>query len=253
MTHHEFVLFHSNIALQSNRPASQPTIHPAVSRSVSQRAHTENMARLCIITALVVSALAVVINAAAMPRPMSFRVQQMAAARAAASSRSAPPSGRIVGGNEAHSGQFPYQVSIRDAIWTDFHFCGGALITSEFVLTAAHCISWDDPEDLLLGVGSHLLSNGSQYHNVSAIYAHEGFNMMTVENDIALLRIDGRVEFSRYVQPIAFDSEKYVLAGQLATVSGWGDLYVSVVRLMLLNVVPNVPNENFDHGILCLY
>ncbi|XP_046988944.1 mite allergen Eur m 3-like [Schistocerca americana] len=49
--------------------------------------------------------------------------------------------GRIVGGQEAISGQFPYQVSLQyTELFTRSHMCGGSIISTTRVLTAAHCI-----------------------------------------------------------------------------------------------------------------
>jgi len=43
---------------------------------------------------------------------------------------------QIVGGSEASRGQFPWQVAI---IIDDSTFCGGSLISPDWVMTAAHC------------------------------------------------------------------------------------------------------------------
>lgn len=45
---------------------------------------------------------------------------------------------RIIGGQNAEDGQFPYQVSLRTKL-SNKHFCGGSIISSRFILTAAHC------------------------------------------------------------------------------------------------------------------
>uniref|UniRef100_A0A7M4E241 Chymotrypsinogen 2-like n=1 Tax=Crocodylus porosus TaxID=8502 RepID=A0A7M4E241_CROPO len=44
---------------------------------------------------------------------------------------------RIVNGEEAIPGSWPWQVSLQDN--TGFHFCGGSLISEDWVVTAAHC------------------------------------------------------------------------------------------------------------------
>lgn len=46
------------------------------------------------------------------------------------------PTGEIVGGSAASSGQFPYQVAL---LRSGSLFCGGVLINARTVLTAAHC------------------------------------------------------------------------------------------------------------------
>ncbi|MPD01698.1 Serine protease 48 [Portunus trituberculatus] len=51
------------------------------------------------------------------------------------------PTRRIVGGEEASFGEFPWQVSLRQ--WrhvTFLHKCGAALINRNWVITAAHCV-----------------------------------------------------------------------------------------------------------------
>lgn len=50
---------------------------------------------------------------------------------------------RIVGGKDALSAQFPYQVSLRRH---GSHNCGGSIISEWFILTAGHCVGnydWD--------------------------------------------------------------------------------------------------------------
>lgn len=46
---------------------------------------------------------------------------------------------RIVGGKRAKAGQFKHQVSVRHR---GIHICGGSIISSNYVLTAAHCVQF---------------------------------------------------------------------------------------------------------------
>lgn len=46
---------------------------------------------------------------------------------------------RIIGGQQAERGQFPYQVQIQ---YFNQHQCGGAIISPNWVVTAAHCVSF---------------------------------------------------------------------------------------------------------------
>lgn len=48
--------------------------------------------------------------------------------------------GRIVGGDEAIPGQYPYQVAIFIYVEEGAYFCGGSLVKENVVLTAAHCV-----------------------------------------------------------------------------------------------------------------
>jgi secreted trypsin-like serine protease len=53
---------------------------------------------------------------------------------------------KIVGGDAAVEGQFPYQVSFR--YQSGFHFCGGAIYNERTIITASHCCDGQDPSNL---------------------------------------------------------------------------------------------------------
>ena len=51
------------------------------------------------------------------------------------------PSPKIVGGSPAQPGQFPFVASLKiKSFYSYIHFCGGAAISQEYILTAAHCV-----------------------------------------------------------------------------------------------------------------
>ena len=51
------------------------------------------------------------------------------------------PKPRIVGGRDAESGEFPWQVSLRVKASGGFrHNCGGSILSANTVVTAGHCV-----------------------------------------------------------------------------------------------------------------
>merc|ERR1712012_343024 len=53
--------------------------------------------------------------------------------------------GRIVGGEVAADGEFPWQVSLRTLGGVgQTHFCGGSIIDKDWILTASPLLCWTD-------------------------------------------------------------------------------------------------------------
>ena len=79
---------------------------------------------------------------------------------------------------------------------------------------------------------------------VIGIVQHENFDMSTVENDIALLKIATPLTFDDYVQPIALPSQGQSSSGD-SLVTGWGDLTELGIEPEVLQkvVIPIVSDE----------
>ncbi len=67
------------------------------------------------------------------------------------------------------------------------YMCTGTLISSEVILTAAHCVDGYRASDYTVYFGANL--NQADQRRVSELKVHSGYNYDTVTNDIALLRL----------------------------------------------------------------
>ncbi|XP_073673546.1 chymotrypsin-like protease CTRL-1 [Garra rufa] len=129
---------------------------------------------------------------------------------------------RIVNGQNAISGSWPWQVSLQDT--TGFHFCGGSLINQNWVLTAAHCRFALGSHRVILG--EHDRSSNAepiQIKLVSKVIAHPLYSTTTKSNDIALLKLSSPVTFTPRISPVCLaPSNINILPGTRCFTTGWG-------------------------------
>merc|ERR1719369_754402 len=100
----------------------------------------------------------------------------------------------IIGGRPAGHGEFPYQISLQMVRGSrSQHICGGTLISSTWVLCAAHCFRDRNPSTYRVRVGEwHLKSNDGSERDipVRAVHVHSQFNSpQQFQHDIALLQL----------------------------------------------------------------
>lgn len=101
---------------------------------------------------------------------------------------------KIVGGQVAQPGAFPWQVSL-DASWVAdqyrAHFCGGTIYSATWIVTAAHCVESMSPKDIIVSAGTNKLGVGAVRRNVNRIIVRSDYDKKTQNNDIALLELFG--------------------------------------------------------------
>merc|ERR1712212_1413936 len=134
-----------------------------------------------------------------------------------------PPSkDRIVGGFEAQENEWPWQVALFiDNAW----FCGGALISENYVMTAAHCADGASYFDIM--AGAHNVRASSEPHRVEITsyngWTHPQWNTQDLSNDLALIELPSPIDFNDYIKPSCLPSTGDTAdEDELVTCTGWG-------------------------------
>ncbi|XP_017493073.1 PREDICTED: serine protease easter-like [Rhagoletis zephyria] len=155
---------------------------------------------------------------------------------------------RIFGGNETSIDEYPWTALL---LYTnsddDIDFlCGGSLINTNFILTAAHCIAERDlPRDwhltgVRLGEWNTRTEQDCEYDNNGNTFcapAHRDIDVQTTTihpqyssgskvNDIALLRLAESVDYTDFISPICLpltaSQQAARYEGAAAEIVGWG-------------------------------
>jgi secreted trypsin-like serine protease len=138
-----------------------------------------------------------------------------------------PPEAKIINGEPARIEDNPWQVSLivaKARVPKDGHFCGGSILSAEWVLTAAHCVEGGlKPADLNVVSGVGTLTEEGARSRVAQIILHPGWDSATLRNDIALLRID-RSGPAMHGQPVAGPTAEVAMMQRFlpVRVTGWG-------------------------------
>ena len=147
---------------------------------------------------------------------------------------------RIEGGSEVVPHSIPWQVALVP-IGGRKSFCGGTLIGSWHVLSAAHCTVNETSFQVV--VGEHDLENDiyGTVIDVEGTYEHPGYDYLDTHNyDFSIIRLKEKVDLGFKAIHACLPNKNMTddyFEGKKFTVSGWGNLKYNTQETSILQSV----------------
>lgn len=138
-----------------------------------------------------------------------------------------PLSTYILGGEVAENGEFPHMAALVYERGNGYEFdCGGSVLSSTFVLTAAHCVdTLDRIEPTVVRAG--VINIGGKAWNpqtdvrIAQIIINPQYNRLQKYHDLALLKLENPLSFSPNLNAICLETNEEDPEVPL-TITGWG-------------------------------
>ncbi|CAB4067506.1 unnamed protein product [Lepeophtheirus salmonis] len=143
---------------------------------------------------------------------------------------------RIVGGDEAGFGSFPWQAYIR--IGTSR--CGGSLVNEWYVITAGHCVARASANQIRVTLGEYVLKSHAE-PLPGRTYGASRIKLFVFKNR--------RVDYAPHISPICLPPKNMEMSNYHGWASGWGALEAgSRLRPKTLQVVdvPMIANRECE-------
>lgn len=152
------------------------------------------------------------------------------------------PDQKIVGGKDCKLGECPWQAVLLSE--DNEPFCGGTILSRQFILTAAHCMNQTKYFKVIVGEINTLKKDGTEsIHKVDKIIIHPKFVRLTYDFDIAVVKLKEAINFTDNIIPACLPepdfAEQVLMNEKEAMVSGFGRLHergAQSTKLMMLNV-----------------
>jgi len=134
---------------------------------------------------------------------------------------------RIINGKETDVLEYPWQAGLVSTGGTRT-WCGGSLINSNWVLTAAHCTVSASPSQIQVLLAEHdvtVSESHTERFSLKRIINHPDYGQYPWTNghDVSLLELDGKVNFeTSQARPICLPTGDDTYAEKVVTLTGFG-------------------------------
>ncbi|XP_028167272.1 uncharacterized protein LOC114357723 isoform X1 [Ostrinia furnacalis] len=156
---------------------------------------------------------------------------------------------------ESEFGEYPWQAAIlKKDPKESVYVCGGTLIDANHIMTAAHCIKSYKGFELRIRLGEWDVNRDVEFfpyieRDVVSVHVHPLYYAGTLDNDLAILKMDHPVEWTKYphISPACLPDKYTDYAGQRCWTTGWGkDAFGDYGKYQ--NVLKEVDVPILSHG-----
>ncbi|XP_013202510.1 serine protease 38 [Microtus ochrogaster] len=132
--------------------------------------------------------------------------------------------GKILGGMPSPFQKWPWLVSLH---YAGFHFCGGSILNTYWVLTAAHCFAREkriESFDVYVGINNlDVATRHTQWFEINKVIIHPTYGLFhPIGGDVALVQLKKPIIFSDSVLPVCMPPSNLNLDSVPCWAAGWG-------------------------------
>ncbi|XP_053549033.1 complement C1s subcomponent-like [Bombina bombina] len=171
---------------------------------------------------------------------------------------------RIFGGSNAAPGNFPWMIRFHNP-----NFGGGALISDQWILTAAHVMQDNDNPKMYGGL-INLRKRYKHLLEAKNVFIHPHFNLnaettKNYNNDIALVQLIRKVKMGPCISPICLPQKgasSSLQPGKIGYIAGWGmtessnqdwarDLLYASIPISRLDKCSSIKDAVLTENMMC--